>query len=50
MRSTNKLQRLIKGEDIVKCIQATKNKWWGHLNRMEHIKLVKKFMSGTPQE
>jgi len=44
------LQRLIKGEDIAKCIQATKNKWWGHLNRMEHIKLVKKFMIGTPQE
>jgi hypothetical protein len=40
IRSTNKLQRLMKG-DIVKRIQATKNKWWGHLNRMEHIKLVK---------
>jgi hypothetical protein len=44
IRSTNKLQRLIKEEDIVKRIQATKNKWWGHLNRMEHICIAAMFL------
>ena len=42
IRSNYKLQKLIKGEDIVKYIRAQRIKWWGHLNRMEDIKLVKK--------
>jgi len=36
------LQKLIKGEDIVKYIGAQRIKWWGHLNRMDDMKLVKK--------
>jgi hypothetical protein len=32
---------LIKGGDV-KYIKARRIKWWGHLNRMEDIKLVKK--------
>ena len=42
IRSYYKLQKLIKGEDIVKYIGAQRIKWWGHLHRMEYIKLVKK--------
>jgi hypothetical protein len=32
---------LINGENIVKYIKAQRIKWCGHLNGMEHIKLVK---------
>jgi len=37
-----KLQKLIKGGNIVKIIQTQRMKCWGHLNGMEDIKLVKK--------
>jgi hypothetical protein len=40
--SSSKLQKLIKGEDIVKYIQAQRIKWWKILSRMEDIKLLKK--------
>ena len=33
---------MIKGKDIVKCMEAQRMKWWGHLNIVEVIKLVKK--------
>jgi hypothetical protein len=41
IRSNNELQKLIKGEDIVKYIKAQIIKWCGHLNRIEGIRLVK---------
>jgi len=49
IRSNNELQKLIKGEDIVKYTVAQRIKWWGHLTRMEGIKLVK-ITTGTPKE
>jgi len=42
IRNNYKLQKLIKGGNIVKIIQTQRMKWWGHLNRMEDIKLFKK--------
>jgi len=39
---------LIKKEDIVKYIKAQRIKFWGHLNRMEGIKLVKKITDWNP--
>jgi hypothetical protein len=48
--SNNEFLKLIKGEDIVKNITAQRIKRWGHLNRMEDTKLVKKLQIGTPQE
>jgi hypothetical protein len=42
IRTNYKLQKLIKGGNIVKIIQTKRMKWWGHLNRMEGIKLVEK--------
>jgi hypothetical protein len=39
---------LIKGEDIVKYVRAQRIKWWGHHNRMEDIKLVKKTTVWNP--
>jgi hypothetical protein len=35
------MQNLIKGEDIFDYIKAQKVKWWGFLNRMGDITLVK---------
>ena len=48
IRNNNKLQKLIKGEDITKYIKPQRIKQWGHLNRMENIKLVKKFTDWNP--
>jgi hypothetical protein len=39
---------LIKGEDIVKNITPQRIKWWGHLNRIEDTKLVKKITDWNP--
>jgi len=41
------LQKLIKGEDV-KYIKARRIKWWGHLSRLEEIKLVKKITDWNP--
>ena len=41
VRSNNKLQQLIKGENNVKYIKSTQNKMGEYLRRMEDIKLVK---------
>jgi hypothetical protein len=35
------MQNLIKREDIFDNMKAHKVKWWGYLNRMEDITLVK---------
>jgi len=43
------LQKLIKGEAIVIYTETQRIKWWGHLKRMEDIKLVK-ITTGTPKE
>ena len=48
MRSNNELQKLIKGEVIVKYIKTQRIKLWGHLNRMEDIKLVRKITDWNP--
>jgi len=48
VRSNNKLQNLRKWEDIVKYIKVQRIKWWGHLNRIEDIKLVKKITDWNP--
>jgi hypothetical protein len=39
---------LIKGEGIIKCLKAQRLKWWGHHNRMEDIKLLKKITDQNP--
>jgi hypothetical protein len=48
IRSNNKLQKSIKGEDIVKYTKAQKIKWWRHLNRTEDTKLVKMITDWNP--
>ena len=48
IRSNNELQKLIKGADTVKYTKAQRIQWWGHLNRMEDIKLVKKITDWNP--
>ena len=45
--SNNEFWKLIKGEDV-KNITAQRIKWWGHVNRMENTKLVKKFTDWYP--
>jgi hypothetical protein len=39
---------LIKEADNVQYTKAQRIKWWGHLNRMEEIKLVKKIAEWNP--
>ena len=46
IRSNNEVQKVIKGIDIVKYIKAQRIKWWRHLNRMEHTKLLVKKITG----
>ena len=41
IRSNNELQKLIKGEAVVKHKVTLRIKWWGLLNGMDVIKLVK---------
>jgi hypothetical protein len=40
IRNNNELLKL-REEDIAKYIKTQRIKWWGHLNRMENMKLVK---------
>jgi hypothetical protein len=42
IRNNYKLQKLKDGGNIVKIIKVETVKWWGHLNGMEDIKVVKK--------
>ena len=46
--NNKELQLLIKGEHVVKYIREQRIKWWGHLNRMEDVKLVKKIIVWNP--
>ena len=48
IRSNKELQKLIKGADNVQYTKAQRIKWWGHLNRKEEIKLVKKIAEWNP--
>jgi hypothetical protein len=32
MRNNDELEKLMRGEDIVKYIRVHRIKWWGHLN------------------
>jgi len=47
--NNKKLQQLIKGEYIVKYIKEQRMKLWGHLDRMEDVKLVKEIIDWTPR-
>ena len=38
----------MRGQDIVKYIRAQWIKWWGHLDRMEKTKTVRKFTEWNP--
>jgi hypothetical protein len=38
IRNNDELEKLMRGEDVVKYIRAQRIKWWGHLNRMEKTK------------
>jgi hypothetical protein len=38
IRNNYALEKLMKGEGIVKYTRAQRIKWWGHLNRMEKRK------------
>jgi len=42
------LQQLIRGEYIVKYIKEQRIKFWGYLNGMEDVKLVKKITDWNP--
>ena len=48
IRNNNELQKLIKGEDTVKCVKARRVKWWGRLNRVADTKLFKKITNWNP--
>jgi hypothetical protein len=45
--SNNEFQKLIK-EDTVKNVKAQRIKWWGHLNRMDDTKYLRRLQIGTP--
>ena len=38
IRNNDELEKLMRGEDVVKYLRAQRIKWWGHLNRMEKTK------------
>jgi hypothetical protein len=40
--NNDELDKLMKGEDVVKYIRVQGTKWWGHLERMEKTKTVRK--------
>jgi hypothetical protein len=47
-RSNDDLEKLMRGEDIVKYIRAQRTKWWGHLNRVERTKVVRNITEWNP--
>jgi len=47
IRNNNELQKLIQADDI-KYIKSQRIKWWGHLNKMKDIKLVKHINDWNP--
>jgi hypothetical protein len=42
------LEKLMTGEEIVKYITAERIKWWGHLNKTEKTKTVRKSAEWNP--
>lgn len=42
------LEKLMRGYDSVRNITAQKIKWWGHLNKMETTKTVRKITERNP--
>jgi hypothetical protein len=44
--NNEELNRVINGEDIVKCIRAQRIRWLGHVKRMEVVALPRKMMEG----
>jgi hypothetical protein len=48
IRNNEELEKLMRGEDIVKYITAQRIKLWGHLTRMEKTQMVRKIMEWNP--
>ena len=48
IRNSDELEKLMRGEDVVKYITAQRIKRWGHLNRMEETKTVRKIKEWNP--
>jgi hypothetical protein len=48
IRNNNKLEKLVRGEYIVKCIRAQRIKWRRHLDRVEKTKSVMKITKWKP--
>jgi hypothetical protein len=46
IRNNEELNRVINGEDIVKCIKAQRTRWLGHVKRMEVGAMPRKMMRG----
>jgi hypothetical protein len=42
IRNNDELEKLMRGEDILKYVRAKRIKWWVYLNRMEITKTVRK--------
>jgi hypothetical protein len=48
IKNSDELEKLMRGEDIVKYIRAWRIKWWGHLSGMERTKTVRKIKEWNP--
>jgi hypothetical protein len=48
MRTSDELEKSMRGENAVKYIGAQRIKWWGNLNKMEKTKTVRKIMAWNP--
>ena len=46
--NNDELTKLMREEDVVKCIRVQWIKWWGHLNRMETNRTVRKITEWNP--
>ena len=46
--NNNKLEKLVRGENIRKCIRAKRIKWRRHLDRVEKTKTVMKITEWKP--
>jgi hypothetical protein len=48
IRNNEELEKLMRGEDIVKYVRIQRIKWWGYLNRMEKTRTVWKITELNP--
>jgi hypothetical protein len=44
------LEKLKRGENVVKYIKVPRIKWWGHLNRWKKTETVRKVIEWNPTE